>query len=959
VGEPSTASAGGVVSFGPFQLLPGQQLLLEGEVPVPLGSRALAILTTLAERPGELVSKGELMARVWPDTFVDEAALRVHISALRRALGDGQAGRRFLANVPGRGYQLVAPVEISEPRTALSHAEIAGSRPHNLPVVRTRAVGRAGAVRALADLLPKQRFITIVGAGGIGKTTVALTLAESLLPAYEDGIRIVDLAPIDGPQFVLSALGAVLGLSIDPENAAVQLVDFLRDKRMLIVLDSCEHVIDAAASLAEQLVAGVPGVHILATSREPLRAKGERVHRLQPLDVPADPSQLTAAEALAYPAVQLFVERAAAILDGFELSDADAPIVSAICHKLGGIALAIELAAARVDAFSIRQLKLLLDDRIRILSQGRRTAQPRHQSLAAALDWSYEFLPEIERAVLCRLSVFAGAFTLDSAIAVAGDDNIEVVEALANLVAKSLIAADVGGAIVRYRLLDTTRAYAMGKLGERGEAEHTARRHAEFFRDFFAAIDTPSQIEATAEDRIRYRQEIDNVRAALDWSFSPGGDPSIGIVLTAAYVWVWLNLSLYFECRERAEQALDHIATGSEPGVPLRLQLLLALSMALTNMMGPPERIKEVLVTALQIAESHNDLGTHLWILWALWSFQLNIGECREAQSTAERFCQVAPRTGDPANILPGFRLLGTALQSGGDQHEARRSLTRALEPPYSATDPQHPVWPQQHRAMTLATLARTLWLQGFAHQARDKARESHDEACADALALLQFEVLRLAVGPVALMSGDEAAAGQAVATMADLAASTNAAFWKIISQCFESTVLIRRGEFEKGLTLLGAVLDTCEKTGWKPGYPEYLGVLAEGLAGLERYAEAVATVDKALAAADYSGERWYVAELLRAKGEFLLQEGGDNSAPVAEGWFREALALAQKQDALSWELRAAMSLGKLWHQNGKTSEANELVSAVYDRFTEGFDTADLRTARTLTDKFRGELGKA
>ena len=952
----SPTSAERAVSFGPFRLLASQQLLLEGENPIRLGSRALAILVALVERPGELVTKGELIARVWPDTFVDEAALRVHVSALRRVLGDGQAGRRFLANVPGRGYQFVAPVAISEPRTAAPQAEVP-SPPHNLPFVQTRAVGRAGAIRALVDLLPKHRFITIVGAGGIGKTTVALALAEMLLPAYEDGVRIVDLAPVEGPQFVSSALGMVLGLSIHPENAASQLVDFLNDKRMLIVLDSCEHVIDAAASLAEQLVAGAPGVHILATCREPLRAKGERVHRLQPLDVPTDPSQLTAAEALTYPAVQLFVERAAAILDGFKLSDADAPIVSAICMKLGGIALAIELAAARVDAFGIQQLKLLLDDRFRILNQGMRTAQPRHRSLTAALDWSYEFLPEIERTVLCRLSVFAGAFTLDAAIAVAGTDDIDVV--LANLVAKSLITADVGGTIVRYRLLDTTRAYAIEKLAERGEVERTARRHAAFFRDYFASIETPSQIEATAEERVRYRQEIDNVRAALDWSFSPSGDPSIGIVLTASYVWVWLNLSLYFECRERAEQALDRIDAGMDLSIPQRLQLLLALSMALTNMMGPPERIKEVLLAALQIAESQDDLGTHLWLLWALWSLQLSVGECREAQSTAERYCQVAPRTDDPGNILPGFRLLGTTLQLAGNQDAAKRSLARALEPPYSATDPAHPVWPQQHLAITLATLAPTLWLQGLVQQAHEKSRESFNEASADALIFLRFEVLRLAVGPVALMSGDEAGAEQAAAMMADLAVSTNAAFWKVISQCFESAVLIRRGEFEKGLILLRPVLDTCERTGWKPNYPEHLGVLAEGQAGLGRHAEAVATVDRALAAADYSGERWYVAELLRLKGEFLLREGGDNSTPVAEGWFHDALVLAQEQGALSWELRAAMSLGKLWHQNGKTGEANELVSAVYDRFTEGFDTADLRAARSLIDKFRHELGRA
>ena len=226
--------------------------------------------------------------------------------------------------------------------------------------------------------------------------------------------------PVNDPLYVPSTLGSTLGLAVHFDGGIAQLTDFLRDKQMLIVLDSCEHLVDATAFLAERLLAGAPRVHILATSREPLRAEGERVHRLSPLRYPTASFDLTAAEAIAFPAVQLFVERAAANLDGFELVDTDAPIVSDICRRLGGIALAIELAAARVDAFGIRQLSVLLDDRFRILKHGKRTAQPRHQSLAAALDWSYEFLPEVERVVLRRLSVFVGAFTLESAIAVAG-----------------------------------------------------------------------------------------------------------------------------------------------------------------------------------------------------------------------------------------------------------------------------------------------------------------------------------------------------------------------------------------------------------------------------------------------------------------------------------------------------------------------------------------------------------
>jgi tetratricopeptide (TPR) repeat protein len=448
----------------------------------------------------------------------------------------------------------------------------------------------------------------------------------------------------------------------------------------------------------------------------------------------------------------------------------------------------------------------------------------------------------------------------------------------------------------------------------------------------------------------RYRQEIDNVRAALDWSFSPAGDPAIGVVLAAEYVWVWVNLSLFFECGKRARQALDHIAAGSELSVPLRPQLLFALAIALTNMMGPVQKTKDVLVAALQTAESHDDPGLHLWILWALWALQLNVGECREAQSTAERYAQVALRTGDPATILPGHRLIGTALQFGGDQHEALRAFARALEPPFSGQDLQHPAWPRQHRAMTLAALARTLWLQGSVIQARDMARESFDLACAEPPVTTRFEILRAAVCPVAFMSGDLAAAEQAVTAMAELAASTNAVFWKVVSDFFEGALLIRRGEFGRGLTVLSAVLDTYEKAGWKPGYLQYQAVFAKGVAGLGRYAEAVAMVDGALAAADHGRARWYVAEFLRIKGEFLLQESGDNAIPAAEGPFREALELARKQGALSWELRTAISFARLKVRQGRRTEAREILAPVYQQFTEGFETADLRSAKAILE---------
>jgi predicted ATPase/DNA-binding winged helix-turn-helix (wHTH) protein len=502
IAEGAQRAKSAYLTFSPFSFHPARHLLLEGETVVHLGSRALEILAALVERPGELVSKDELVARVWPNTIVEESNLKVNVAALRRALGEGRPGRRYIATVSGRGYRFVAPVELSEPGSSPVLRSTAPEHSHNLPVSLTRTIGRADAIDALLEQLPRHRLITVVGPAGIGKTTVAVAAAETLITAYEHAVRFVDLAPLGDPQFVPSAVASALGLAIHSDDVVAGLTAYLQDKQMLVVLDNCEHVIEATAFLAERILSSAPDVQILATSRERLHVKGEQVHRLSPLASPPVSSGLTAVQALTFPAIQLFVERAAESLEGFELSDADAPIVAEICRKLEGIALAIELAASRIDAFGVRELSTLLEDRFQLLRQGRRTALTRHRTLAAALDWSYEILPEYERTILRRLSVFAGAFTLESATAVIAGSGIlgpEAVESLANLVARSLVSADVGGAIAQYRLLNTTRAYALQKLAESGELEAVERRHAEHHRNLFEQTEREWETWPTAE----------------------------------------------------------------------------------------------------------------------------------------------------------------------------------------------------------------------------------------------------------------------------------------------------------------------------------------------------------------------------------------------------------------------------------------------------------------------------
>ena len=469
--------------FGPFRLLPAQRVLLQDGKPLRLGSRAFDLLTLLVQHAGEVVSTDELMAQVWPKLHVDEGSLRVHIADLRKTLGAG-GGNRYIANIRGSGYSFVAPVSRDDAELVLpSLAPAVEPVTSNLPASLGSVIGRSEIVASLAAQLRARRFLTIVGPGGIGKTTVAVAIAGTLTRTYTDGVRFVGLGSLVDPALVPAAVMTALGQTPMGSDVMLSLAGGLRDKRMLIVLDNCEHVVEAVLRAA-------PGIAILATSREALRAEGEWVTRLPSLAIPPRSEALTAAEALDYAAVQLFAERAMASHYGFALADDDVAVVVEICRRLDGIPLALELVAARVDAYGVRGLAALINDRLMLAAQGRRTAQPRHQTLRATLDWSYDLLAEPEAAVLRRLAVFAGDFSLEAAMAVAGDlSAATLTDHLVNLISKSLIVADLGGDTPQYPPL---------RAGEAARRRRASRHRA-----------TPRRLSSAAVRPCRSRQRDD------------------------------------------------------------------------------------------------------------------------------------------------------------------------------------------------------------------------------------------------------------------------------------------------------------------------------------------------------------------------------------------------------------------------------------------------------------------
>jgi predicted ATPase/DNA-binding winged helix-turn-helix (wHTH) protein len=565
--ELSTANMA-VTRFGPFVLVPGERTLLEDGCPVRLGSRAFEILLLLVEHAGQSVSKEQIFQRVWPTTVVVEGNLRVHLAGLRKALGDGRGGRRFIINLPTQGYCFVAPIvrETVHEFTANS-ARLNNS--NGMPTNLNRVIGQEATIRLITEQIRLHRLVSLVGAGGIGKTTVALAVAATVAEDRTDlgwsAVHFVDLAPVYDSQSVSRALSTALGLPTHVGETIPSLLAAVQDKALFLILDNCEHLIEAVARVAEEILRWAPRIHILATSREPLRAEGEWIQRIQPLTLPSSVENLTAREAVRFPAVELFTERASAMASTFVFKDSDVRDTVDICKRLDGIPLAIELAAARVDPLGVKGVAAALDDCFSLLSKGRRTALPRHQTLRATLDWSFSLLSPKEQSVLAGLSVFAAEFTLESAIAILASDELSpsaVLNGVTELVSKSLLNADVGGEEVLFRLLDTTRAYARDRLAQMPEESfRSRRRHAQNCLELLEEARSNWNTRATENWIARNGRRIADVHAALTWAFSSSGDHALAAAIATRATPFLFELSLTEEHRQSATQAMQVLSS--------------------------------------------------------------------------------------------------------------------------------------------------------------------------------------------------------------------------------------------------------------------------------------------------------------------------------------------------------------------------------------------------------------
>ena len=931
-----TLSLEQAVHFGPYRIYPEQRLVMEADQPLRLGRRAMDILLILLKHAGNVVSKQQLMAEVWPNSVVEEINLRVHMAALRKALGDGQAGQRYIVTVAQRGYSFVAPY-------SLEHVEQHPANPakashgHNLPLRRTRLIGRQALVDSLVMQLPRQRFITLVGPGGIGKTTVALRVAEQLIGRYRDGIRLLDLAPVNDPRLITGHLATLLDLSLHDGEPMSSLASFLRERQMLLVIDNCEHLIDAVALLSENLLRGAPQVHILATSRESLRAEGEFVQRLESLDCPPPIAVLDRAQALSFSALQLFVERAMASHDSFELSDAELPLVIDICRRLDGIPLALELAAAQVASLGLEGLFTQLQDSFRLLTHSSQATLARHQTLHATLDWSFALLNTCEQTCLRRLGVFRGGFTLSSAAAVIVGEHIEPCEvfgSITQLVAKSLLSVDVGDEEVFYRLLDTTRSYALEKLEQAHELPGTRERHAERCLALMQQAQTDWELIPTTLWIERYARGLEDIRAALDWGLNARGPEALAIRLTAASTPLWQELSLLKEHGGYVRKALALLDAAAEPCLPLKMALKLALGSACYHAQGGSAETVGAFVTARSLARQCNDVVGELRAVSGHLAVNLSCGNYQMAWVQSQQFDRLG-LDGDPVLSLSTHRLRVLALHFVGDQQQARVNAEDVIQRMAQSghlnrfTHGFGVQYDQSVAALTI--LARILWLQGHPEQAWRTARQALDIALQINHGTSICYTLALSGCLIAHYNGN-------TRTARDL-------LHLLLEQAQKHSVLL----FYSWAQHYAQIIDSAEAT---PSPRAAVGLIKEIMVTLDT----ARVDDDLLQRADSGAAGWSTAEILRARAEALLAADCPAKNSTAETVLIKAINVAKSQGALAWELRSATSLARLWQRQGRYRQAHTLLAPIYQCFTEGHATPDLKAVRRLLDELQSQV---
>jgi predicted ATPase/DNA-binding winged helix-turn-helix (wHTH) protein len=877
---------------------------------LPLRSRAL--LVALVNNAGKTIPKRELIAATWPDGPVDEVTLRGHIAALRKILGERAGQNRFIANIMGQGYRFVPDVKRRRsPDRAIDDGVIA---PRPVGTAK-RLLGRKREIERTIALLKSHRFATIIGPGGIGKTSLALLVADQLVGEFGEDIAFVSLSGLNEPNLVLSAVSLPFSVKSDLADPPRPLIDKLRPLRGLLILDSCEHLIDEVATLAERIIRETPAMHIIATSREPLTVEGEQIHRLFPLEVPPSP-MTSAADARGFSAIELFLDR-------FEVAgrrprdDDEIPLIVEICRRLDGIPLAVELAAARARTAGVKMVADGLNDIFSLLADSETTALPRHRTLRATLDWSFHLLSEIERLALRRLSVFRGAFSLDMAAAVAGFARLDATTArgaIRSLASKSLLALDQRGGLVFYKFLDTTRTYAAEKLEASGETMQMMRRHADACAALFQGAETDWE-RLSKEDWYGKYSVVDDIREAVNWCFSSEGDVGTGATILTMSAPLWFALSLMEEYCERAERALAAIAGTALAGSTLEVKLRLALGVATFNARGCRAELNTLALGALHIAEHCDALELRLRSLWQLARERSIHGDYDGALDYCLRFDRLVEQSRDSRMYAVRDRMMSLGLFFVGRHEEARVYGERAVAHPEGFVRTIHMSFNEyDHKVASRTHLARIAWAVGDAESAAKYADRAVSEGLTTRYAPAACYALTFAAVPVALWSREASAAAHYLELLEQACEALPHGFWRewLVVLRYASAAMWAESEADRT-----AIADRIFQTATVELVLDTVATFHEDLISPEALARALS-----------SRPGWNAAEAMRGHARRMLRQG---EAEQAVALLKRSRSVAATQGAAGWEWRSSIELARSYAELGRKDLGSALLASVRD----------------------------
>jgi predicted ATPase/DNA-binding winged helix-turn-helix (wHTH) protein len=928
---------GDVVSFGPFRIYPGQRKLLCRGVEVRLGGRAMDVLRVLAKKKGALVHSDELFAAAWSDVFVHESNLKVTVAALRRTLREYSPSHEYIGNVVGRGYWLSSDV-----RPLSSSDDIPRSAP--LPELRT-IIGRDEEIAELCETMVHYRLSTIAGAGGMGKTTVAVAAAQIFEDEAGHAVTFVDLARVVSEEFVASTIAAALGISVEGKDVLPAAASLLARRKALLVLDTCEHVQREVARICDVLLEDTANLRILATSRRVLGSQFEHVVWLPPLTVPPEGQDDTVEAVLAYSGPQLLATLASDKA-GYRIAEKDARAIAEICRRLDGAPLAIELASSRLKGRSADLVLGELEDRFRRLRRDGPGGPLRQQTLLLTLEWSYALLTRSEADALRAISIFSGTFVTDSVIYVGAALELvpaTVLEAISGLLGKSMLSIDQGAGEPRYRLLDNTRAFARDLLVAHDELDRVSARHAHLQLEILERANSEQAGMPVRDWQMLCAGQVDDLRKAIDWVLYGRRDLLLGMKLVAAGLPLWQTLSLDLEIFRNCTTALAELDGIDCKDPTLELNLAVGLAAVSALLSNDTEKTVATFQRAIDLARVALDANAEFRALGALALYAVLRGTQSEPAGTLEAMGKAAIRTNDPfalweqQHVYAFWESCSGYFSSG---HARLESIFVELD-----AYPEHLLTKSQVniKLMMRTNFAATAWYAGKIGRTQKLVNETLEMALAVGHGLTLAYCLGTGLIDALLQMGDYQKAEYGIDLLERTIDRHGLGAWVAKAKCYRAAfeAFSERSDPER----LRLAFDGLGGKAANVEHQAYFAILAGAMLEAEH-------IDDVLEVSDFvftlGAQRWVRPEFLRIKAGTEQAKG---QIDRAEATLRASLRDTDEIEVPSFKFRAAYDLALLLHERGASMQARELLAPLFSQFSDGFDTRDLRRARELLEQ--------